>query len=1277
MQIPVRLASFCLCSLLSLPRLAAQPTIVEYPIPTSGSGAQGIAAGPDGNLWFVESVANKIGKITTTGSITEYSIPTASSGPTAITQGSDGNLWFTESETSTIGRITTSGTITEFSNPNLYGYGAAGITLGPDGNVWFSYWGGVGKITPAGAITLYPVGFTFFPGGIVTGPDGNLWFANNYASGAYPGTLGKITTSGTITQVPLVPGFAPVSVASGPDGQIWFSGDGGGFGSITTAGLSMFYGVPGGNIGGIAVGPDGNLWLTQYDGISRMTPGLALTQYAIPSANSNPAGIAAGPDGNMWFTEYAGNNVAKLVLSTVPTPNLLTISPSSFSFTGEQGGTEPAPQSLSVSSTSATTFTASSGVAFSDGLPWLSITPSGTLTTNQTISVGVNQSADLENLPVGNNTGVIAVSNGGVIQNVPVTFTVTAASSQITLEATPLTLTFTYLTGGAVPPAQTLQVMATGGGTTSVPITASASSTGNWLSVTPSGTTPATLTVAVAPSGLSQGAYLGTITISGGGVAAGRTVTVSVELQVQPAPAVAVSTAGLTFAAQAGGTAPPAQTFTVTSSSPTAFTLTVDPASWLRVSPTGNLTTNQTITVTANPAGLGACACGTFINISWGSSTVSVPVNFNITLPPAVNVSPTALAFAYQVGGPLPQAQTVNVSEYGVINGQLAFTAAVATGGTWLSESPTSGTTTATLTIRVSPTGLAPGTYNGSVSVTPTGGSALSVPVAFTVTGATALSANPNALNFTYAQGGSPPGSQLVQVSVAGGGSAAFTATSNAAWLTVSPPSGAIPVILTVSASVTGLGIGAYAGTISVTPAGGSPLSIPVNLVITAPVTLLPSPSTLNFTYSQGGSASSAQSVQIPSPSTGSVAFTTASGASWLTASPLSGSTPATLTVTVSGNLGVGTYSGTVSVTVGSYVAASILVTATVSPPTLTAISANPSSVTFTASAGSTTALTTPIQLSASGGTAVAFTAVASSDGNWLSVSPSSGSTPSILEVSVSPTGLSPGSYSGNVSVNEGALYMPVTLTVTQPALPTITRVVNSASLGAGAVSPGELISIIGTNMGPAAPAYLTLDANGNVATSLGGVTVQMGGNAAPLIYVSSTQINAVVPYEISDLSVLPISVTYQGQGSTVFNLETASAAPGIFTQTASGVGPGSILNQDYTLNGPANPARPGSTVTIFMTGEGQTSPPGIDGWVTVLSTSSAGPITPAPVLPVSATLADQPALVQFAGEAPEIVSGVLQVNLQIPENAPSGNLAIVVSIGNVNSQAGVTVSVQ
>jgi uncharacterized protein (TIGR03437 family) len=399
---------------------------------------------------------------------------------------------------------------------------------------------------------------------------------------------------------------------------------------------------------------------------------------------------------------------------------------------------------------------------------------------------------------------------------------------------------------------------------------------------------------------------------------------------------------------------------------------------------------------------------------------------------------------------------------------------------------------------------------------------------------------------------------------------------SNVTWLTVSPASGAIPNMLTVSVSVAQLNVGTYIGTILVTPVAGSPLSIPVNLVITAPVALLPSPSTLAFTFSQGSKPPS-QSVQIPSPASGSVGFTASSGASWLTVAPLSGSTPATLTVAVSGGLAVGNYATIVYVTVGGSVVASIVVTATV--------------------------------------------------------------------------------------------------TAASSGLPTITAVVNAASFAAGAVSPGQLISIVGTNLGPAAPAYLTLDRNGNVATSLSGVTVQVGGTPAPLIYASNTQINAVVPYEISGLLAVPVSVTYQGQSSNGFSVEAVPAAPGIFTQASSGVGPGAILNQDYTLNGPANPAQRGGTVTIFMTGEGQTSPPGIDGWVTV--PSSSGPITPAPVLPVSATIAGQPALVQFAGEAPGIVSGVLQVNLQIPANGPTGNLAIMVSIGNINSQAGVTVSVQ
>jgi uncharacterized protein (TIGR03437 family) len=263
--------------------------------------------------------------------------------------------------------------------------------------------------------------------------------------------------------------------------------------------------------------------------------------------------------------------------------------------------------------------------------------------------------------------------------------------------------------------------------------------------------------------------------------------------------------------------------------------------------------------------------------------------------------------------------------------------------------------------------------------------------------------------------------------------------------------------------------------------------------------------------------------------------------------------------------------------------------------------------------------------------------------------------------------------------VNGAALSIPVGFVVTaaSAALPTIAAVVNSASYATGAVSPGEMITIGGTNLGPASPAYLTFDSNGNVATSIGGVTVSIGGTLAPLVYVSSGQINAVVPYEVSGLIAPNVIVNYLGVGSNGYGLQTVAAAPGIFTQSSSGSGAGTILNQDYTVNGPGNPAARGSSITIYMTGEGQTNPTGVDGWVTVANTRGAGPVTPAPLLQVSALIGGVSALVEFAGEAPGVVSGVLQVNVQVPANAPTGDVPIVVSVGASGSQPGVTVSVQ
>ncbi len=119
-------------------RITTAGVVTEFPIPTADSAPNGIAAGPDGNLWFTEHAANQIGRITTAGVITEFSIPTVNSVPGGIAAGPDGNLWFTEYVGNQIGRITDG----RRRSPNsLFPRPAAsldGIAAGPDGNLWFT-----------------------------------------------------------------------------------------------------------------------------------------------------------------------------------------------------------------------------------------------------------------------------------------------------------------------------------------------------------------------------------------------------------------------------------------------------------------------------------------------------------------------------------------------------------------------------------------------------------------------------------------------------------------------------------------------------------------------------------------------------------------------------------------------------------------------------------------------------------------------------------------------------------------------------------------------------------------------------------------------------------------------------------------------------------------------------------------------------------------------------------------------------------------------------------
>ncbi len=298
--------------------------ITEFPIPTANSSPTGIAAGPDGNLWFTELTGNKIGRITTSGTITEFPIATVNSLPDFITAGPDGNLWFTEANGNKIGRITTAGAMTEFPIPIGVG-GPMAITLGPDLNLWFTAAGKVGKITPDGVVTVFSTMIQPSSGstGITSGQDGNIWFADG---GVFIGSgfIGSATPSGVVRLL-LAIDSSPQQMTTGPDDNIWFTDFKGGLHGIARISpdgvITRFPSPTFSNFTyGITAGPDDNLWFTEWasrdsgDKIGRSTVTGRITEFSVPSGVSLPLTITTGPDGNIWFTEVFGNRIGRLTL---------------------------------------------------------------------------------------------------------------------------------------------------------------------------------------------------------------------------------------------------------------------------------------------------------------------------------------------------------------------------------------------------------------------------------------------------------------------------------------------------------------------------------------------------------------------------------------------------------------------------------------------------------------------------------------------------------------------------------------------------------------------------------------------------------------------------------------------------------------------------------------------------------------------------------------------------------------------------------------------------
>jgi uncharacterized protein (TIGR03437 family) len=837
----------------------------------------------------------------------------------------------------------------------------------------------------------------------------------------------------------------------------------------------------------------------------------------------------------------------------------------------------------------------------------------------------------------------------------------------------------------------------------------------SWLTVAPTqGTTPGVLTVSVVqPGALQPGQYQGTVTITSP-AASNSSIAIPVTLTVSNSPLLDLNILNLSYTFQVGGALPPDQFLTPTSTTPNlSYTLTAstnNTGNWLIANASG--ATPAPIDVAVNPVGLPPgtyMGTLTFNAVNGGNNPQVVNVTLNVVNNPTLQTAPTAatgLVFNYETGGATPASQTVQVSSSGAA---LGFSLSVAQNSTsnnvsWLSVgTPSSNATPASFTVGVNTTGMAPGQYTGTVTLTTPGGATqLTLPITLNISaaGTPLLFTSPQALTFNLLTGGTAP-NQLVSVNTTGE-SIIYTATpgptvpAGGTWLTVGPPSGAASATnisnFFVGLNASTLAPGTYRGSVLVQPGNGTPaVTIPVTLAVSNGNLAASAPS-LTFTQASSGQAPAPQTLNITSTGAVLPIVVTTSGGNWFSVSPPNGNTPAALAVTVNAaNLQPGSYTGQINITSpgagNSPLAVPVNLTVTTGQSLALTVSGGGGSLSFTGTAGGAAPAAQTLMLATSSGSLpfVANVNIASpAGGNWLSVTPGSGTVstdPTSLSISVNPQGLNPGTYNGTVSISSpnasnSPQTIPVTLVIQALPTPVPTAVQNANTSQTGAVSPGEVITIRGTNLGPATGVLGTAGADNHQSTLVSDTQVTFDNVPAPLISVSASQIAAVVPYEVDGRAQTRMVVTYKGVASNPVVLNVAATAPGLFLSGAANVPPtqGDILNADGSANSPANPAIKGTAVVLLATGEGQTAPAGETG----LIISDDPNALKHPLLPVSVMIGGQQAEVQSTGSLPGYVSGVMQISVVVPDTAPSGDaVSVILTIGANSSQGGTTLAIQ
>lgn len=573
-----------------------------------------------------------------------------------------------------------------------------------------------------------------------------------------------------------------------------------------------------------------------------------------------------------------------------------------------------------------------------------------------------------------------------------------------------------------------------------------------------------------------------------------------------------------------------------TSLNPSASTLTASSSGVFACAPQG--TTAMTFSVSVMEGFAGGFSSVTQEG-GTGAATATNGANLEVLLtnvPPGVTVAPanTTGSTASLTFGPLPAAITQSGTgtmlfsfpftatntgsvETAVVNFTAGFTNPIplsALAGTVTARARLGPVSTAS----VSPPVIVSFVNNTAVSGTPFA----VVPCTLALTGGSSI------VKFQAAAGTGLTAVSQLEVYEARASAATFTATSSASWLSASPATGVTPLFIAVNFDATNLTPGTYTGQIVVTAVGATSVTIQAQFTVVSPIpTISLNQGTFTFNGLLGASNPPPQSTTISNSGTGAFNWTTSAstvtGGSWLSVSPASGTGAGSITASVNiAGLALGQYTGTIQVaSVGASntpQTISVILTVT-SPPTIAP--ALPL-LSFVSAAGANPGPQT-LQINNSGGGTLGLTVATStsSGGTWLTATPSTGTAPLALTVSVAASSLAVGNYQGTITLTatagSGALNSPqtvgVNLAVGTPAINTGGVVGGASYITNASVTPGSIGTIFGVRLAANTASATTLP----LPVILAGTQVflnGLSGIACPLFYVSPPRLTSRCPWK-------------------------------------------------------------------------------------------------------------------------------------------------------------------